>query len=346
MRVGVNFDGIKIAEPQNRQRIKPPTNYIGDSFKIFSENEIYCLRIPFYWESYERDPIGFMDELNEIAKEADSNKIMCIYDNHQWECSSLLGRGRGFPNSLMSILFQKKYSVGTNSLDCPKKSDLELFWNQWWNRKLVDSENNDGWDLQKDFLKKVITKLDDRKSTLGFEILNEPQVFRGSDFKRVSEYNNFIIKDLDEYTEKPFFFSYVYSNTAKSVGFPWRQAKIKPTVKTKNTLIFDVHPYPPYIIVLLYYKLISLLLNSSIIFAGEYNSGVGKNTKINRGQHLQYVKKFMDFSYYGAAFWWWSFEHDDSHPSFNLNNVIENRIHPNENFEYLVKSLKKNTNKK
>jgi hypothetical protein len=29
-----------------------------------------------------------------------------------------------------------------------------------------------------------------------------------------------------------------------------------------------------------------------------------------------------------------------------LNNVIENRIHPNENFEYLVKSLKKNTNKK
>lgn len=244
LRIGVNFDGVKIAEAQNRQRIKPPTNYIGDSFKIFSENKIGCLRVPFYWESYERDPVGFIDELNDISKEADNNNIMCIYDNHQWECSSFLGHGRGFPNSLMSILFKKKYPVGTNSLSRPKKADLELFWNQWWNRKIVDCENNDGWNLQKEFLKKVITKQDNRKSTLGFEILNEPQVFRISDFKRVSEYTNFIIENLGNYTEKPFLFSYVYSKTIKSLGFPWRQAKIKPTVKTKNTLIFDVHPYP------------------------------------------------------------------------------------------------------
>lgn len=103
---------------------------------------------------------------------------------------------------------------------------------------------------------------------------------------------------------------------------------------------------PPYIAVLLYYKLISILVNSNIIFAGEYNSGVGKNTTIRPDQHLQYVKKFLDFSYHGAAFWWWSFEHDCSHPSFNLNNVVKDRIQPNKNFENFVESLKMTTKKK
>lgn len=340
IRVGVNFDGIKISEYQNRKKSNnPPDKYIEDSFEIFAKNDINCVRIPFYWESYEKDPDGFMNELGEISKEADTHNIMCIYDNHQWECSSYLGWGIGFPKSLMSTLFQTENPVG-NPLEHPRKSNLEMFWNQWWDRKVVDLEDNDGWDLQKEFLKKIIIGLADRYSTVGFEILNEPQVFRGSDYKKISEYNDFMIKALDEYTQKPLFFSYAYSNNIQSIGLPWRQAKINPSVKTKNPLIFDVHPYPPYIVVLLYYKLLSMLMQNSMIFAGEYNAGVGENITINSKQHSGYVKKFIDFSYYGAAFWWWSFKIDSSHPAFNLTNIAENRIIPNENFENLVKSLR------
>lgn len=60
-----------------------------------------------YWESFEKDPNGFIHELETISDEADKNDIICIYDNHQWECSSFLGRGIGFPNSIMSIIFKK-----------------------------------------------------------------------------------------------------------------------------------------------------------------------------------------------------------------------------------------------
>ena len=86
-------------------------------------------------------------------------------------------------------------------------------------------------------------------------------------------------------------------------------------------------------------------MKNSMIFAGEYNSGVGENTTINAKQHSEYVKKFIDFSYYGATLWWWSYKLDNSHPAFNLTNIAENRIVPNENFENLVKSIRSNIKK-
>ena len=103
MLIGVNFDGIKISDRQNRQReVAPPVNYISDSFKIFAEKGLNCVRVPFYWESFEKDHDGFIQEIEIISEEADKNNLMCIYDNHQWECSSFLGQGIGFPNSLLS----------------------------------------------------------------------------------------------------------------------------------------------------------------------------------------------------------------------------------------------------
>src|SRR6476646_1839403 len=128
IRVGVNFDGIKISQYQNRKKSNnPPDKYIEDSFEILAKNGINCVRIPFYWESYGKNPNGFMNELDRISKEADTQNIMCIYDGHQWECSSYLGWGIGFPNSLMYSLFQTENPVGS-SLEHPKKSNLEKFW--------------------------------------------------------------------------------------------------------------------------------------------------------------------------------------------------------------------------
>jgi hypothetical protein len=111
MRIGLNFDGIKVSDYQNRLKPLPPQEYIQDSFKIFLNHGLDILRIPVYWESYEKDPDGFIEELNLISDEADENNISCIYDNHQWECSSFLGYGIGFPNSIVSPLFQKTHLI-------------------------------------------------------------------------------------------------------------------------------------------------------------------------------------------------------------------------------------------
>ena len=106
--IGVNLQVYRISDYQNRHMAAPPNNYISDSFKIFAENGLNCITIAFYWESYEKDPEGFKQELDIISKEADKYNTMCIYDNHQWERSSFLGHGIGFPNSIMSNQFSKE----------------------------------------------------------------------------------------------------------------------------------------------------------------------------------------------------------------------------------------------
>jgi hypothetical protein len=342
---GVNFDAFKIAQHQNRKTVSPPNNYINDSFRFFAEGGLNCVRVPFYWESFEKDPTGFVEELVVISEEADKNGLMCIYDNHQWDCSSFLGHGIGFPNSLLSTAFQREPPTGEYG-NPPIRNELRKFWNQWWDRKLVNNENKDGWETQLDLLRTVIIKLNNKKSTLGFEILNEPQVFRSPDFKKVSRYHNFMVENLGHHTEKPLFFSYAVSNSIKAFDFPWRQARTRPTTtKSKNTIVFDVHPYPPYYAVLLYYKLVATLMKNKLIFAGEFNAGIKENKTVNLNKHLRYLKRFSDLSLCGATFWWWSHKPDNNHPAFNLTKVMGNRIFPNENYENLVKSLRFKTNK-
>jgi hypothetical protein len=67
--------------------------------------------VTFHWESWEYDPNLCCENLAEIA---DKYGIMCIYDNHQWECSSWIGCRVGMPNSLMSVNY-KKHRNGVNN---------------------------------------------------------------------------------------------------------------------------------------------------------------------------------------------------------------------------------------
>ena len=127
MLIGVNFQAFKCACYQNRLLSKPPPiNYISDSFKIFSENGLNCVRIPIYWESYEMDKEGFKEELDNISNAADKNSLLCIYDNHQWNCSSFLGYGIGFPNSILLSHFSKD-NKQRNSLSKPNNKDIKKY---------------------------------------------------------------------------------------------------------------------------------------------------------------------------------------------------------------------------
>ena len=76
----------------------------------------------------------------------------------------------------------------------------------WWDRKIETIRGKDGWDAQLEFLEGVIKRLKQKNSILGFEILNEPQVFRQVKFKKVANYHDYIIKNISAITDKTLFF--------------------------------------------------------------------------------------------------------------------------------------------
>ena len=343
MKIGVNFDGFKISDCQNCSKLIPPQRYIQDSFKIFREHGMDIVRIPVYWESYEKDPEGFIEELNLISEEADKNNISCLYDNHQWECSSFLGYGIGFPNSIVSQLYQNNSSEH-DSFKPPSKEDIEKFWNGWWDRAIKSFDGGDGWDLQMDFFQRVIETVNNKTSTIGFELLNEPQVFRHSDFKKVSSYHDNLLNKIAEMTDKILLFCYTYAGRLSAFNFPWTPARIKPTLAVNNKILFDIHAYPPYYIVILYFKLIVKLMKIDTFLVGEYNLGTGDGVKTSLSQHIKYLKTFKKILLHGVMFWQWSYIMDNGHPAFNLAKTVDDKILLDNNFDIFVKAIKEVSN--
>ena len=86
--------------PQSREFKNPfPDNYYDQSFKIIKDGGMNHVRYVYYWESYVKNPVAFINELKFAATLADKYGIKIIYDNHQFHTSSWLNpqRGTGFP---------------------------------------------------------------------------------------------------------------------------------------------------------------------------------------------------------------------------------------------------------
>ncbi len=162
-----------------------------------------------------------------------------------------------------------------------------------------------------------------------------------SDFKKVSKYHDYLLSKITDLTDKPFIFCYSYAGRLSAFNLPWTQAKIKPSLPVNNQILFDIHPYPPYYLVMLYFRLILKLMKIDTVLAGEYNSGTGNGVKINSSQHARYLKTFNKFLPFGVMFWQWSYITDNEHPAFNLAKIIEDKIVPNHNFDNLVKAKSK-----
>ena len=70
-----------------------------------------------------------------------------------------------------------------------------------------DSDGADGWELMSEFLKKIVKTVNNHTSTLGYEILNEPQIHNDDQWEKVGEFNTFMVKELRELTQKTIVFS-------------------------------------------------------------------------------------------------------------------------------------------
>ena len=199
--IGVNMLGYYTSLPQTRDFKNPfPDNYYDQSFKIIKDGGMNHVRYVYYWESYVKNPTAFINELKFAATLADKYGLKIIYDNHQFHTSSWLNpqRGTGFPN----FLFQNNSEYAYGSGGGPKYPSAVAWWTHWWNREITDVNGTDGWTLQSQFLKKVVSTVDSHPSTVGYELLSEPQVHSVDQWDKVGKYNTFLADELRKVLEE------------------------------------------------------------------------------------------------------------------------------------------------
>ncbi|HEX7178825.1 MAG TPA: hypothetical protein VF220_03800 [Nitrososphaeraceae archaeon] len=343
--LGVNMRGFYTSMADSREGFNTPfpNNYYETSFKLLSQGgAIDHVRYRFYWESYEKDPVAFIKEIENVAQSADKYGIKVIYDNHQFHTSSWLNsaRGTGFP-----IYLFNSTGIKENSGGAPKYSSAETWWSNWWNRSIKSENGTDGWQLQANFLKKIVSTVNKYRSTLGYEILSEPQVHNKDQWEKIGKYNTFMTDELRKLTDRAIIYSMNIPIDLKSTieVTPENMAKMVP--KHEENVVFKMSLYG---IPTDNYQSdkIQLFLNASRmagapLYVGEWNNvkrvaSINEEGKkiwsihpnlsdISQEEADMIVKQFGKYGIWGMSYWEWSFIPSDT-PNFNLIKIVKDKV--------------------
>jgi hypothetical protein len=342
--LGVNMRGYYTSMPQSRDFKFPfPDNYYDTSFKDISKaNIVDHVRYRFYWESYVRNSSAFLKEIEDVAKTADKYGIKVVYDNHQFHTSSWLnaGRGTGFP----PYFFTDHALYEQDSGGTPKSAVSKTWWTNWWNNAMTVN-GTDGWTLQLDFLKKIVSITDKHPSTLGYELLSEPQVHSEDQWAKIGKYNTFMTDELRKLTNKTIIYSMNIPIDLKSSINVDATNLAKMTPQNKQNVVFKFSlygiPNDGY-----QSDKLQLFENASRIagvplYIGEWNNVKRVETYNDHGEKIwviddtqsdisqadanAIVGKFRDIGIWGLAYWEWSFVPNDT-PNFNLVNVTSDKV--------------------
>ena len=342
--IGVNMKGLYTSTiHKNLSSIPFPDNYYSDSFKLITSAGMNHIRYVLYWQAYENDPISFINELKSVASLADKWGLHVIYDNHQFHTSSWLDpvRGSGFPPSL----FNDNTSYPFGSGGSPGYPSAIKWWTKWWNHTLTDNRGIDGWILQIGFLKKVIETVENHRSTLGYEILNEPQIQSADQWQKIGKYNTFVANELRKITNKTLVFDMTIPVVFHDLKINMTSANIaKLLPENKNNIVFKISLYGIPTVRSYAEQKINLLsgltnITGVPLYIGEWNN-VSREERISvEGKTISEInqeisdlnqtdadimtKKFRDIGVWGWAFWNWSYLPDSS-PDFNLITVTLN----------------------
>ena len=342
--LGVNMRGYYTSMPQSRDFKFPfPDNYYDTSFKDISKaNIVDHVRYRFYWESYVRNSSAFLKEIEDVAKTADKYGIKVVYDNHQFHTSSWLnaGRGTGFP----PFFFTDHALYEQDSGGTPKSAVSKTWWTNWWNNAMTVN-GSDGWTLQLEFLKNIVSITDKHPSTLGYEILSEPQVHSEDQWAKIGKYNTFMTDELRKLTNKTIIYSMnIPIDLKSSINVNAANlAKMTPQNKQNVVFKFSLYGIPDdgY-----QSDKLQLFENASRLagvplYIGEWNNVKRVETYNDHGEKIwviddvqsdisqadanAIVGKFRDIGIWGLAYWEWSFVPNDT-PNFNLVNVTSDKV--------------------
>ena len=273
-----------------------------------------------------KNPVAFINELKFAATLADKYGIKIIYDNHQFHTSSWLNpqRGTGFP----SFLFQNNTEYTYGSGGSPLYPSAAAWWTHWWNREVTDANGTDGWNLQSEFLKKVVSTVDSHASTAGYEILSEPQAHSVDQWDKIGKFNTFMTNELRNVTKKDIVYSMsIPVDLDSNIGVnATNLAKMTPENKTNTIFKFSIYGLPSpgsYQEERLNMFLATGNLSGVPMYIGEWNN-VARDKVINEEGDFVYeidpessditpedtnaiLKKFNEIDPYGWAFWYWNF---------------------------------------
>jgi hypothetical protein len=318
-----------------------PANYYEDSFRILSEAGMNHVRYTLYWEAYVVNPTSFINELQTVASAADKYGIKVLYDNHQFHTSSYLNpqRGNGFPSSLLEG--DPKFSYGSGG--SPKYQTAKLWWTDWWNRSIRDVNGTDGWVLLLGFLQKIVNAVDSHPSTLGYEILSEPQVHSSDQWEKIGMFNSFMVNELRKITQKTLAYSMNIPVDLKSpIGVnPTNLAEMAPANRTN--VVFKISLYGlPEPDTYQGDRLAIFLRTSEItqvpLYIGEWNNVLREATINEEGERVfninpeqsdisqeeanLIVQTFKDIGAWGMAYWQWRLQTHQV-DNYNLVNVTD-----------------------
>jgi len=193
-------------------------------------------------------------------------------------------------------------------------------------------------------LKKVIKTVNYHESTLGYKILNEPQIHSYDQWDKIGKFNSYMSKELRKITDKTILYSMNVPVSFKDTSIDLSAknlAKMAPT--DSNNLVFKISVYGNPIPNTYQGDKLSILVNASKIvdvpmYIGEWNE-VSREEKINENGNYMFqidpaksnltqikadslVKEFKKLDAWGMAFWNWNYVLNPS-PNFNLIKVTD-----------------------
>lgn len=351
--MGVAMRGNHTSEKETEENeIVAPRNYYEESFKLIHDAGMNHVRYLLYWESYEKNPSQFMEELATVAQTADQWGIKVLYDNHQWHTSSWLeSRATGFPSFLFEGNPELEMDSGGNTND----EGARIWWTDWWNRSVKDTSGNDGWSLLSEFLTKLVNTLDSHPSTIGYEILSEPQIHSDDQWEQVGQFNTFMVNELRKLTQKTIAFSQQVPASIRAPNIdvvPENQAKMAPA--NKNNIVFKISLYGVSTDSFQKARLDGLVEAAELanvpIYVGEWNNVVRErhggvfrinpeSSDLTQEETNLFLQDFKRLGVWGWAYWQWNFN-SNRVPNFNLILVSEKgTVEPTKYYEQLKTAI-------
>jgi hypothetical protein len=346
---GVNMRGYYTAAAQERTLSgHMPANYYDDSFRAISQAGMNLVRYLVFWEAYEKNPVAFITEVDNFTKFADKWGIKVIYTNDQYRTSSWLDpdKGYGFP----SLLFENNPSYTKAGGGGPTDEAANKWWTDWFNRSVKAANGTDGWTLQANFLKKIVSAVDRHPSTLGYEILNEPRVFSADQWAKIGTYNSFLTNALRKVTQKIIVFDRQASpDLGGPIGItPQNMAKMAPTDKRNvifKATLFGVpgldsdatERFNAYVRAAQLARVQICFCEFNIKSYNDQTPGGG--LQFTQQKANLFIQNFKKTNVWGWALWIWDFKPRPSNPNYNLVSFKGGTMLTTQNFDYVKTAI-------
>ena len=324
------LQGVNLLDPVLIRTPFGPPYYLGNpppvntSLHLIKSYGFNFVRIPYYWESYQANPAAFLQEVDFIASLAEKLGLYIDWDFHHLKASSYFyfynsSSYGGFP-----YFFLSKYPF--NGGETAEKK----FWNEFFDRNIT-YKGKDIWQLQAEFMLKIVRLVDKYSSTLGYEILNQPTVFDKSQYAKIGQYNTFIAQQLRNDTSKFIFFDFACNTDCSDIEFS-NQSLLKPS--GIDNVIFAPHRYgKPFTDMFTFLKNLSSNWGGIPIVLGEW-------ARRDQPEMVKYLCE-LQAAEIGWAFWSWNYQ-EHGVVGVPLNNV---NYSSTQYLQYLVNAMKlTNTN--